>query len=79
MFFIFQVWVVCGWLFAVAMYILVCYFPALQVCQDADVCGAWSTGGWVTYYTLNRIMWGFWVCWLIFACGTGYGGTLSTA
>ena len=63
-----------GWFFAVAMYGLVSYLPALQACTESSVCGPWSADEATAYYSLNRLMWGIWTCWLIWACSTGYGG-----
>ena len=68
-------WVVAiGWFVAVSMYGLVSYLPALTVCTESSVCGEWTPEGSAAYYSLNRVMWGIWVCWLILACATGYGG-----
>ena len=58
------------------MYFFVSYLPALQSCSELKICGEWSTAGYTVFYTLNRVMWGIWVCWLIFACSHGYGGII---
>ena len=74
----FQMFVFFGWFLAIAMYGLVSFLPALRGCTESEACGEWTDVGETVFYTLNRVMWGIWVCWLILACSTGYGGSLAT-
>lgn len=46
------------------------HFTTLSDCD-------WTVAGQVTWSTLVRPMWGVWVCWVITACATGYGGMLA--
>ena len=69
-----QVLVVLGWIVAISLCFIVVYAESLQFCDVSSVCGEWSNTGLIAFKTLERPMFGFTVCWIIFACVTGNGG-----
>ena len=75
--YMFQYVAVIGWLVTGALYFIVTYVPSLDNCMYGfgivTNCH-WSDAGAVTMASLYRVMWGVWVCWLIVACHTGWGG-----
>ena len=67
-----QVLVLLGWLVATILSLLVVY--GLYGYTKGDV--TLSVGVSALYNAVNRTVWGFGLCWVIFACVTGHGGAI---
>ena len=72
---------VLGWVIGLSMFLITNYVPALDDCLHVAVFAArcdWGTAAKVFYDALFRPMWGIWICWLIFACTSGYAGMVES-
>ena len=70
-----QLSVFLGWLIATASGLTVVYV-LYDNSKDLypDMIGTWSNAGASVYEALSRPAWACAVCWVVFACCTGYGG-----
>ena len=67
--FIIQMMLLFGWLACLFIVLSVIYGPYTE--GDAHI---FSQSQSAVYYSLARTGWGIAVCWIVFACATGYGG-----
>ena len=67
---LFQIANVACWLVCIAMICVIVYAPYSD--KDARI---FTTAESDVYNALHRTGWGVAVCWIVFACATGYGGT----
>ena len=65
-----QIVVLLGWLVCVGICLSVVYGPY----TDKDLSHIFTMEQSIAYHSLSRTGWGIAICWIVFACATGYGG-----
>lgn len=66
--------VVIGWILAIGLGFAVIYLRWIEVGENVK---RWSKEVALTYYTTHRPIWGLCICWVIWACHSGYGGIIN--
>ena len=67
-----QLVVLFGWIVCFGILLSTVY----GIYSDKDNSHIFSVGEYTAYHALHRTGWGVAVCWIVFACATGYGGRL---